>query len=262
MRIFNGKKKADKINSELKRKIKKLKAKPGLAVISAGSDPASKLFIRNKKRVAREIGIKVFHYKFRNNVREEAILEKVGELNDNESVSGIIVQLPLPKRLNTNKIISQINLKKDVDGFRKKSDFSSPLISAILIALKSSGKNLKKKRIIALVNSDIFGKALKNLLKKEGIKISYLKSRKSPKIKSADVLITVLGRPSLIKSKMVKEGVVLIDAGITVRGKNRVIGDVDRKSVAEKASFLTPCPGGIGPLNVALLLKNVYLTSK
>ncbi|MDP2663840.1 MAG: bifunctional 5,10-methylenetetrahydrofolate dehydrogenase/5,10-methenyltetrahydrofolate cyclohydrolase [bacterium] len=263
MRIFNGKRKADEIVSELKKKIKKLKTKPALAVISVGSDPASKLFVRNKKRVAREIGIKVIHYKFKTKVKEKTLLEKIEKLNANGAVSSIIVQLPLPRRLNANKVINRINLKKDVDGFRKKSSFSSPLISSILIALKDSTSNLKKKKIITLVNSDIFGRTLEVSLKKEGIKTSYLKSKKSLRIKSvADVLITVLGRPGFIKGGMIKDRVVLIDAGITVMGKNKVVGDVNRKSVASKASFLTPVPGGIGPINVALLLKNVYLSCK
>lgn len=260
--IFNGREKANEILSKLKEKIKRLNIKPGLAVISVGSDPASKLFIKNKKKAAQKIGIKIFYYKFKASVKEKALLERIRKLNSNRDVNGIIVQLPLPGRLNTNRIIGQINVKKDVDGFRKKSSFSSPLISAILIALKDSSRNLGKKKVIALVNSDIFGKTLKASLKKKGIKITYLKNRKSSKIKSADILITVLGEPGLIKGKMVKDGVALIDAGITVRGRNRVIGDVDRESVAGKASFLTPVPGGIGPLNVVLLLKNVYLGSR
>lgn len=262
IKIFNGKSKAEEILSELKRKIKGSKIKPGLAVISVGSDPASRLFIKNKKKAAQKIEIKVFHYKFKASVKEKAVLERIRKLNADRNVNGIIVQLPLPGKLNTTRVISQISFKKDVDGFRKKSGFSSPLISGILIALKNSSRNLRKGKVIALVNSDIFGKTLEASLKKKGIKITYLKNRKSSKIKSADILITVLGKPGLIKGKMVKDGVALIDAGITVRGKNRVIGDVDRESVTEKASFLTPVPGGIGPLNVALLLKNVYLSSR
>jgi len=262
MRIFDGKRKADEVILRLKRDIKRIKVKPGLAVISVGSDPASRLFVRNKKKAARKIGIKVFHYKFRANIKEKVVLNKIRELNTNGEIHGIIVQLPLPGRLNTNRIVSQVSLEKDVDGFRKKGGFSSPLISAILIALKDSNRSLKNKKIIALVNSDIFGKTLEASLKKEGIKIGYLRSKKSPRIKPADILITVLGRPGFIKGRMIKDGAALIDAGITVRGKNKVIGDVDRKSVADKASFLTPCPGGIGPLNVVLLLKNVYLSSR
>ena len=262
MVIFDGKKKANEILSELKKEIKKLKVKPGLAVISVSTDSASELFIKNKKKMARKVGIKIFHYQYEARVKEEILLKKIKELNDKKEVNGIIVQLPLVKGLNTDKIINQIDLKKDVDGFRQQSQFSSPLISAIFIALKSIKGGLKNKKILALINSDIFAKTLKDFLKKEKIKISCSQDRKSSKIKSADILITVLGQPSLIQEKMVKNRIALIDAGITVEGKNKIRGDVDRESVSQKASFLTPVPGGIGPLNVALLLKNVYLSSR
>jgi len=261
MRIFNGKKIADGIISDLKKKVKKEKIQPRLAVISVGENKESKLFIRNKKRAAKKAGINVFHLKFRDRVREEIILRKIKELNKNSSVNGIIVQLPLPRRLNVNKIISKIASRKDVDGFKKGTPFSSPLISAILTALKSSAKSLRSKKILALVNSDIFGKNLKKSLEKERIKISYSK-KKNSKIKSADIVITVLGSVNFIKGKMIKDGAILIDAGIKVLGKNKVIGDIDRKSIKKKASFLTPVPGGIGPLTVALLLKNVCLATK
>ncbi len=176
-------------------------------------------------------------------------------------MSGIIIQLPLPGRFNVDKIINKVTSRKDVDGFKNDTRFASPLISAILIALKNSAKNLKNKRILALVNSDIFGKSLKKSLAKARIKISYSK-KKSPKIKSADIIITALGSANFIKRKMIKDGVILIDAGIKVLGQNKVVGDIDRKSVVKKASFLTPVPGGIGPLTVALLLKNVYLAAR
>ncbi|OGZ18824.1 MAG: hypothetical protein A2175_00920 [Candidatus Nealsonbacteria bacterium RBG_13_42_11] len=262
MLIFNGKKEADKILSGLKKKIKKEKTKPKLAVISVGKNSASELFIRNKKRAARKTGIKISHYKLRENTKEKEIIELIGYLNKDFSVNGIIIQLPLLKKINPDKIIGKINPIKDVDGFRRNTLFSSPLISSILIVLRKSTKKLKGKKVFALVNSDIFGKTLKKYLKKENISINYLKNRKSSGIKSADILITVLGAPNLIKEKMLKKGVVLIDAGISVMGKNKVRGDVDRRNVQNKASFLTPVPGGIGPLTIALLLKNVYLASK
>lgn len=274
IKIFNGKAEAGKISFDLKKRIKKEKIKFKIAVISVGRNPASDLFVKNKKRAAKEIGIEVLHYKFERAVRkpqgkrlEKEIIGKIEELNKDSSVNGIIVQLPLPGRLNAGKIIGSISLEKDVDGFQKKTYFSSPLISAILIALKTSTKNFKGKKITALVNSDIFGENLKRKLKKKKIKISYILRKKVSqknlriKLKSADIIITVCGYPSLIKGSMVKEGVNLIDGGIVLRNK-KVRGDVDRESVKNKASFLTPVPGGIGPLTVALLLKNVYLTKK
>jgi methylenetetrahydrofolate dehydrogenase (NADP+)/methenyltetrahydrofolate cyclohydrolase len=279
MKIFNGKKVAKKILLDLKRRLKKEKRKSKLAVISIGEDPASNLFIRNKKQAARKIGIRVNHYKFKKSTKEKEIIKKINDLNKDPSVNGIIVQLPLPKGFNTGKIIGEIHPQKDVDGFHKKTYFSSPLISAISIALKDSTKNFKNpkgkkvsygagKKIIALVNSDIFGETLKNFLKRKKIKINYLLRKKIPllklrsRLKSSDIIITVCGCPNFIKGNMIKKGVILIDGGITVLKNKKVVGDVDRKSVEDKASFLTPVPGGIGPLTVALLLKNVYLAKK
>lgn len=262
MKIFNGKKKAERILSDLKKRIKKQGMKLKLAVISVGKDPASELFIRNKKIAAERIGIEVLHCKFNSKTKEREIIRQIEILNKDKEIKGIIVQLPLPSGLKAGKITGKISLHKDVDGFRKKTNFSSPLISVILIALRDSTKNLKAKKIIALVNSDFFGNVLESSLKKERIKINYLKDRKSSKIKSADVIITVCGSPNFIKGDMIKKGVVLIDAGIVVLKNKKVVGDVDRKSVAGKASFLTPVPGGLGPLTVALLLKNVYYAAK
>ncbi|MBL7142087.1 MAG: bifunctional 5,10-methylenetetrahydrofolate dehydrogenase/5,10-methenyltetrahydrofolate cyclohydrolase [Candidatus Pacebacteria bacterium] len=262
MIIFDGKKKADKILSDLKKRIRKERMKLKLAVISVGKDPASELFIRNKKRAAEEVGIGILYSKFNSKVKEKEIVRQIEALNKDKDVAGIIVQLPLPSKLKARKITEKIDFHKDVDGFQKKTHFSSPLISAILIALKDSSKNLKGKKIIALVNSDFFGNVLKSSLIKERIKISYLKNRKSPEIKSADIVISACGFPNYIKGDMIKKGVVLIDGGIVVLKNKKVVGDVDRKSVAGKADFLTPVPGGLGPLTVALLLKNVYYAAK
>ena len=262
MIIFNGKKTAGKILSELKKKIKNEKIKPKLAVISVGKDPASELFIRNKKRTAKKTGIEIYHYKLKENAKEKEIVERIEYLNKDFSVNGIIIQLPLPRRLNSEKIIKEILPKKDVDGFTQKTCFKSPLILSILIALKNSNKKLKGKKVLTLVNSDIFGKTLKKYLKKENININYLKNEKTSRIKSADILISVLGKPNLIKEKMLKRGVILIDAGTSVTSKNKVIGDIDKKNIQKKASFLTPVPGGIGPLTIAYLLKNVYAAYK
>lgn len=266
MRIFNGKKIADKILSDLKKKTDRLKIRPKLAVILAGEDKSSELFIRNKKRAAKEVGIEVLLYKFKENVPEKKIIRKIKNLDNDKSVNGIIVQLPLPEGFSPEKIIGAVSPLKDVDGFGKRSSFSSPFISAVIVALKNSTKDIKGKKILALVNSDIFGRHLRFFLKKEGIKAEYiLRKNFSPnKINKnkTDIIITVLGAPNFIKGNMIKRGVILIDGGITVTRNKKTVGDVDRKSVSGKAAFLTPTPGGIGPLTVALLLKNVYYAAK
>ena len=289
MIIFNGKEISEKILLDLKEKISKERIKPQLAVISVGEDPASKLFIKNKKRAAKKVGIKVIQYKFKEKSKEREIIQKIKGLNADLSVNGIIVQLPLPKGFTTEKIISAIEPKKDVDGFHKVNRrllkkgtpyFFPVLPSAILVGLRRAKKSLKDpegelsvpygagKKIIALANSDIFGQTLKTFLKREEIKTSYflrkrfLSSKIKSKLKSADIIITVCGCPHLIQGNMLKKGVILIDGGIAVLSGGRVVGDVDKKSVGGKASFLTPVPGGIGPLTIALLLKNVFYATK
>ncbi len=264
MRIFDGKSKAQKILLILKEKISKNKITPALSVISVGKNLASELFIRNKKQAAENIGIKVNHLRFKETVSEEKIIKEIERLNNDVLINGIIVQLPLPRKLNARKIVGKVSPRKDIDGFLEETYFSSPLISAILTALEDSIRSFKNKKIMALVNSDFLGQTLKKILKKEKIKISYLlrKELSESKIKRADIIITVCGCPNLIKGEMIKKGVILIDGGITVLKDKKVVGDIDKKSVAEKASFLTPVPGGLGPLTVAYLLKNVYLSIK
>lgn len=260
MKNFNGKKEAEKTLKELKKKIKKEKLRPRLAIFLVGENPNSKLYIKLKKRAASEINIKVAEYKFKENTKAGDIIKKIASLNKDRETSGILVQLPLPKRFNADKIIKTISLKKDVDGFQKNSYFPPVLPQAILIALKEATKNFKNKKNIALVNSNIFGKELKQFLRKERININYYlnKNKVKSKLKSADVIITASGFPGLIRGDSIKKGVILIDAGITRYFNGKVAGDVDKKSVEKKAAFLTPVPGGIGPLTVALLLKNVY----
>lgn len=264
MKIFEGKKIAEKILLDLKKKIKQEKIKPKLAIISLASDPASRLFIKNKKKASRRIGIKVNHYQFDSRAKKEKIIKKIRDLNNSPSVNGILIQLPLPKGFEAGEIIKEINPQKDIDGFREESFFSSPLISAILIALKDSKKDLKNKKIIALVNSDIFGQALKKFLRKKKIKINYFlrKEISLPKLKKADIIISVCGDPQFITGQRIKKGAMIIDGGIKVFPKRKIVGDADQESLKNKASFLTPVPGGLGPLTVALLLKNVYLGAK
>lgn len=255
MRIFDGKKEAEKILLSLNKKIKG-GAQPKLAVIAVAPDTASKLYIRNKKRAARKVGISVSYFELK---KEEDVIDKIHKLNSDSLVNGIIVQLPLPKNFNTDRIVQSISPKKDVDGFQKKSTFTPVLPAAILIALKRADKNIKK--ATALVNSRIFGETLKYFLSKEGIKINYVLKDYIDKLPLVDILITVCGCPGFIRGDMIKKEAVLIDAGITMKN-GKVFGDVDRESVAGKAAYLTPVPGGIGPLTVALLLKNTYIAFK
>ena len=282
MKLFDGKKAARKILKEIKDEIKKKKRnRPALAVILVGDDPASKLYLKLKKEAGAKIGIKVQEYLFAASTKEEEIISKIKTLNEDKKVHGIIVQLPLPAMLNQDRVIASIDPKKDADGFQKENKkfslarekaeprFSPVLPNAILNALSEALKNdLKNKKMVALVNSEIFGQSLKVLLEREGAQINCLVRKAcvimgvQNEVKEADVLISVRGCPRFIKGDMIKDGAILIDAGITRYSDGKIVGDIDSESVKYKAAFLTPVPGGIGPLTVALLLKNVYLASK
>jgi len=277
MRIFNGKRAANKILKELKEEIKKLKLSPTLGVIMVGKNEESALYIKLKKQTGAKIGIKVEEYNFGSDTNEEEIIGKIQELNKNEEISGIIVQLPLPAVFNTDKIIETINPLKDVDGFHKQNvallekgepNFIPVLPQAILLALTAAKTDLSDKKIVALVNSETFGRTLEIVFKNQGLKLHCWLRRAcivmgiEKEVKEADVLILACGCPNFIKGDMIKEGAILIDAGITRFHNNKVVGDVDRLSVEKKAAYLTPVPGGVGPLTVALLLRNVCLAAK
>jgi len=270
MKIFNGKKEAEKILKDLKKKIEEEGKKPVLSIICVGKNPESELYIKNKKTSAKKVGIIVFCYRFDDGAKEEEIIRKIEKLNRYPSVHGIIVQLPLPKKFNTDKIINSVIPEKDVDGFHRinrellkegKSFFSPVLPSALSVSLKKAIGNSREKKIVALTNSDIFGETLKIFFEEEGIKIKYLVGDPGLDLKKADVVISVCGKPNFIKENMIKTGAILIDAGIRVI-EGKIIGDIDKESVKDKASFLSPVPGGIGPLTVAFLLKNTYSALK
>lgn len=272
-RIFNGRKASEKILNDLKNKIIKNALSPKLAVVLVGDDPASKIYVKKKKEASEIIGISLEEYKFSEKDSEQLIIEKIKDLNEDSSVHGIIVQLPLPKKFKQNKIMSSIDSKKDVDGFHnenllllkknKKPYFFPVLPSVIYFLIKKAVKDIKKKNIIAIVNSDIFSENLEYFFKKEGIRIkSFLRKEINfSKLKKADVIISVCGFPNMIRGEMIKSGSVLIDAGFSRNKAGKIVGDMDMESVKEKAGFITPVPGGVGPLTIAFLLKNVYLSS-
>jgi len=278
MKLFDGKKVARKILKELAAEIKKAKIKPKLAVILVGDDEASKLYVRLKKEAGKKVRIEVVEHKFSVQASEEEIISCVDRLNKDPEINGIVVQLPLPAVLNTDRIIDAIEPTKDADGFHRvnrqllakgQASLLPVLPLTILTALTAAFKNkVADKKILALVNSEIFGQTLRMVLVKEGWRMDYLVRRTcvvfgaEKEIKTADVIISVCGCPQMIKGEMIKQGAVLIDAGITRYHDGKVSGDVDMESIKNKAVFLTPVPGGLGPLTVALLLRNVYLAAK
>jgi len=282
MRIFNGKKAAQKILRELANEIKKEKLRPSLAVILVGDNEASKLYIKLKKEAAIKIGVQIQEFCFNDQIKEEMIVQKIKELNEDKDIHAIIVQMPLPAIFNTERILGVISAHKDVDGFNKENRQLSEkgrtphflpvlplaILTALADAVENNLENLKDKNILALVNSEVFGSTLKFVLGKEGVLVRYQVRNTcivlgiEKDILAADILISVCGCPNLIKGEMIKKSAVLIDAGITRYHDGKVVGDVNQKEVKDKAAFLTPVPGGIGPLTVALLLRNVYLAAK
>ena len=274
-KIIDGKKIADKILWELKGKIARLNRPPGLAVILVGDDPASRLYVNNKKKAADKIGVKFCEYlcgnKFYSNITEKKILEMIEFLNHDSEIDAIIVQLPLPQKFNTEKIINQIKNEKDVDVFKNKKAeliqdktiISPPLVQAVDEALKSTGQNLKAKKAVIVAKNPIFSRPMKKNLEIKDVQVEIIKPNKkmAAKTKMADILIVIVGQKNLIKKTMVKPGAIVVDIGTNLMAKNKWVGDVDSK-VREIASWLTPVPGGIGPLTVAMLLKNTYQLAK
>lgn len=274
MRILNGKKIAQAISRELKKKIVQGKTKPGLGVVLVGDDKASRLYVSLKQKAAKEIGMKFKLIKLPEKTGEKEILEEIKKLNNDKNIHGIIVQLPLPKNINKQKIISAINPKNDVDGFHKeniklflagKERFVPVFPGAILELIKSSKKDIRGGKALVIANSDEFGKVMVVAASRLELKAEYILQKdlkkNSEKIKNADVVITACGVPGLITGKMLKTGAVVIDGGISKIGK-KTLGDVDFKSTKKLSGFLSPVPGGVGPVTVAMLLKNTFETMK
>ncbi|HCU70467.1 MAG TPA: bifunctional methylenetetrahydrofolate dehydrogenase/methenyltetrahydrofolate cyclohydrolase [Candidatus Moranbacteria bacterium] len=271
MKILNGKKIAGSILKELKKKIKEEKLSPMLAVILIGTDEASHIYVNLKGKSAKRVGIGFERIDMKDDVTEEEVLEKIQELNMDSKISGTIVQLPLPAHLDKNRIIQSISPKKDVDGFSvqggnyQKSKLEPVFPHALLELLKSSREDLKNKNAIILCNSQEFGGMMQGILESEGMIAQYIFRFQIPEklddIKTADVVISACGQKNLIGADMVKKGVIIIDGGI-VRVDGKVRGDADGESLKGFPGYLSPVPGGVGPVTIACLLRNVYLAAK
>jgi len=265
--ILDGKALAEKIKLDIRKEIIKLPSPPGLAAILVGDDAASKIYLRLKEKAAQEIGIN-FHKYLGNNdccpsVSEKELLSMIEFLNNDPATNGIIVQLPLPKKFNTEKIIGTIDPKKDVDGFhpRNKTGIIPPTIAAVIELLKATGEDLARKDTLIIGKNDIFTKGLAKYLSAE-LKIKKIAETKAinETAKKADIIIIALGQAGALKKNLIKAGAIVIDVGINKAG-DKTIGDAD-PAVAESAGWISPVPGGVGPLTVACLLKNTYLLTQ
>ena len=269
--IIDGKKEAEIIRNEIKKEISDLKKKsgktPSLTVILIGDFAPSLIYVKNKEKSAREVGINSEIIRYPKNVSEKDILEKIEELNKNDEISGILVQLPLPNQISKEKIINAINPSKDVDGFNpiNVGNLSSGYDSIVpctplgcLLLIKKIESNLAGKHAVIIGRSNLNGKPMAQLLLKENCTVTIVHS-KTKDLKQeclkADILIAAVGVAKLVKEDWVKKNSIIIDVGINKVG-DKIVGDVDFDAVKNKSKAITPVPGGVGPMTIACLLKN------
>lgn len=269
--LIDGKKISTEIKDELRAEVSRLKeeGKEGcLAVIQVGSDPASSVYVGNKKRACEYIGIKSLAYELPEETSEDELLELIGKLNSDASVHGILCQLPLPKHIDENRVINAIDPHKDVDGFHPKSvgslvigqpGFVSCTPAGIIQLLKRSNIDIEGKHCVVIGRSNIVGKPMALLMLRENATVTICHSKTSDlkKIcKEADILIVAIGKPEFVDSSFVKEGAVVIDVGIHRKADNKLTGDVNFSDVEPHVSAITPVPGGVGPMTIAMLMSN------
>jgi len=271
MTILYGKPVSDRILADLKEKISRGESVPGLAVILVGQDKASKIYVGLKERRANEIGVDFSLFRFPADATEDGIILKIRELNGDRTINGIIVQVPLPKKFDTQRIIDEISPEKDVDGFhpenierfQEEGDVFWPVFpKAIVTLLESAGEDLAGKNAVVVANSEKFGQVMRTALQRKGVRTEYVLfenvTAEVERIRKADIVVTAVGEPGIIHGDMIKKGAIIIDGGI-VENENKVLGDVDFESVKEIATYVSPVPGGVGPVTIACLLENVYM---
>jgi methylenetetrahydrofolate dehydrogenase (NADP+)/methenyltetrahydrofolate cyclohydrolase len=271
MILIDGKKAAAELREELKQEVAELKTKynkiPGLTVILIGDMAPSQIYVRNKEKSANEVGLKSEVIKYPDTVEEKTVLEKIEELNKDESVSGILVQLPLPKHIDKQKVIETITPSKDVDGFHPMNvgNLSSGYESSVpctplgcYLMIKKIEPNLSGKKAVVVGRSNLNGKPMTQLLLKENCTVTITHSRtKDLKAEclEADIIVAAVGIPELVRGDWVKKDAIVIDVGIN-KTENGLVGDVAFDEVSKVAKALTPVPGGVGPMTIACLLKN------
>jgi len=273
MAIIDGRKIAAEIKEGVKKEVKSMETKPGLATVLVGDNPASQLYVKLKGKACEETGIKSEKYEFPGDVKEGEIIKLIRELNSNSSIHGILVQLPLPKHLNSQKIMAEISPEKDVDGFNPVSmgnlmigdeGFVPCTPKGIIRMLEHEGVNVEGKGCVIVNHSPVVGKPLAMLLlnREATVSVCHVKTKDIGRFtREAEILIVAAGVPGLIKADMVKEGAVVIDVGIN-KTENGIVGDVDFDAVKDKASLITPVPGGVGPMTIAMLLENTVMAAR
>jgi methylenetetrahydrofolate dehydrogenase (NADP+)/methenyltetrahydrofolate cyclohydrolase len=270
-RILDGKALAASVRSSVKEAVAKLAARgirPGLAVILAGDDPASRVYVRNKTRACEETGVRSTQFEYASSVPEKELLERVAALNADPAVHGILVQLPLPRQVDADRVLHAVSPEKDVDGFhpfnlgallagRPKVVPCTP--AGIMRLIEHAGVALEGRRAVVIGRSSIVGKPLALLLLQKDATVTICHSRSKNiemETKQADILIAAVGHPKLVGAAMVKPGACVIDVGVNRLADGSLAGDVDFAAVKDVAGWITPVPGGVGPMTIAMLLEN------
>ncbi len=275
--IIDGKLLAKKIRKELKEEVNTLKKdgiNPKLAVIMVGNNPASSVYVRNKSKACEKVGIEFEEFLFDENETEEKLLETIEKLNNDDSIHGILLQSPLPKHININKAFNSISPKKDVDGFHPvnvgklsigEDSFISCTPYGIVKMFEEYNIETEGKNAVILGRSNIVGKPMIQCMlnKNATVTVCHSKTKNIEEItRKADIIIAAIGKPKFVKENMVKDGAVIIDVGINRMDDGSICGDVDFENVSKKASYITPVPGGVGPMTIAMLLNNVVKAAK
>ena len=277
MTILDGKSLSIKIQNDIKKEadaLREINITPGLAVILIGDDPASHSYVKMKEKACYETGIYSILHKMPSSISEEKILETITMMNENKNIDGILVQLPLPSHIDTTKIIEAISAKKDVDGFHPYnvgrlvaglSGFVPCTPLGVMRLLEEYKINVKGMNVCVVGASNIVGKPMMNLLLNAGATVDichiFTKNLKEH-TKRADMVIVGVGKANLITEDMVKESAMVVDIGINVLANGKLVGDVDFENVSKKCSFITPVPGGAGPMTIAMLLSNTIKSAK
>lgn len=275
--ILDGKKLSKKIKNELKIEVNELKKNgiiPKLAVIMVGNDSASSVYVKNKSKACEKVGIEFEEFLLDENIKQQELLNLIDKLNNDSKITGILLQAPIPKHLNINEAFEKISYKKDVDGFNPinvgrlsigVNSYVSCTPLGIIKLLEEYNIDLVGKHAVVIGRSNIVGKPMVQcLLSKEAtVTICHSKTANLKEItKKADIIICAIGKAEFLKSDMIKDGVIIIDVGINRLNDGTILGDVDFNDVKEKASYITPVPGGVGPMTIAMLMYNVVQSAK
>ena len=275
--IIDGKELAKKTRQNLKIECDELKNKginPKLAVIMVGDNPASKVYVRNKSKACQEVGVEYEEYLLDSNITQKNLIDLIKKLNNDKNINGILLQSPIPKHLDINEAFRTIDYNKDVDGFHPmnvgkltlgQDTFVSCTPYGVMRMFEEYNIDLCGKNVVILGRSNIVGKPLTQccLNKSATITVCHSKTQNTKKItKEADIVISAIGKAKFITEDMIKEGAIVIDVGINRDENGKIVGDVDFENVKQKASYITPVPGGVGPMTVAMLINNVIKAAK